>query len=195
VENYGAVSDEVLITRLRSGETEIMDYILEKYKNVVKIKARRLYLMGGETDDLVQEGMIGLYKAIRDFDVEKQVSFSSFADLCISRQIYTAINTYNRKKHGPLNSYISLYSQEFEPSLESQEAGNPEMLYIDSETAHIFEEKLVKSLSRFEKEVLGFFVEGVPYTEIGKRLNKSSKAIDNAIQRIRGKAAKIREVV
>lgn len=193
VTEYKQIADEKLIARLRGGEEEIMDFILEKYKGMVKKKARTLFLIGGDTDDLIQEGMIGLYKAIRDYDLEREVSFASFAELCVSRQLYTAINSSNRKKHSPLNSYISLYSQDFATAAEVTESGNPEYIVIDQENARQFELALEAALSAFEKQVLALYIEGISYLEIAARMDKSPKSIDNAIQRIKTKALKILE--
>ena len=109
MKKYETIADETLIRKLREGETEIADFIVDKYKFIVRKKAKQMFLLGGENDDLIQEGMIGLFKAIRDYDLEQQMSFSSFADLCISRQMYTAIKLSQRQKHMPLNSYVSLY--------------------------------------------------------------------------------------
>ncbi len=191
--DYRKIADEKLIVRLRAGEEDIMDFILNKYKAMVKIKARTMFLIGGDTDDLIQEGMIGLYKAIRDYDPNRETSFAGFADLCVSRQLYTAISRSQRKKHNPLNSYIPLYSDEFEleSAMEPNEAGNPEQIIIGQENARQFERMLQESLSSFEKQVLYLYIDGYPYLEIAERMGRPPKSIDNAIQRIKAKAAKI----
>lgn len=191
--DYRKITDEKLIVRLRAGEEDIMDFILNKYKAMVKIKARTMFLIGGDTDDLIQEGMIGLYKAIRDYDPERETSFAGFADLCVSRQLYTAISKSQRKKHNPLNSYIPLYSDDFEleSAMEPNEAGNPEHIIIGQENARQFERMLQESLSSFEKQVLHFYIDGYPYLEIAERMGRPPKSIDNAIQRIKAKATKI----
>jgi len=186
---YNTMTDEKLIEKLHKGEDDIMDFILDKYKNTVKRKARAMFLIGGDTDDLIQEGMIGLYKAIRDFDVVKEVSFSSFADLCINRQIYTAINNSNRKKHGPLNTYVPFQSLEFDSN--QQYSNNPEHILIDRENVSVIEKQLNQELSTFEKQVMVLYVEGIDYLTIAACMNRTPKSIDNAIQRIKTKASKI----
>ena len=123
MEKYSDYSDEELIIRYREGEQQIVDYLMEKYKNVVRSKAGRMFILGADKDDLIQEGMIGLFKAVRDYDSGRDASFYTFADLCISRQMYTAIQAANRKKHTPLNSYISLYKNQEETDMESELIG------------------------------------------------------------------------
>lgn len=195
---YENQSDEVLIEQLRCGQPEITDYIMEKYKNLVRKRANAMFLIGGDTDDLIQEGMIGLFKAIRDFRPDKEASFYHFADLCITRQIYNAVEASQRKKHLPLNTYISLNAQmgqegedTFLDLLESFENPNPEQLMIEREDTRAIQEKLKKALSGFERQVVQLYLQGLNYRQIAELLGKSPKAIDNALQRIRGK---IREV-
>ena len=190
-------TDEILIEQLRSGQEQITDYIMDKYKNLVRKRANAMFLMGGDTDDLIQEGMIGLFKAIRDYRMEKDASFYHFADLCITRQIYHAVEASQRKKHQPLNTYISLNAQmgqegedTLQDLLESVENPNPEQLLIDQENANDIQEKLYKNLSKFERQVLLLYLQGSNYRQIAKQLHKEPKAIDNALQRIRGKIAK-----
>lgn len=191
-ENY---SDEELIFALREkNETEIMDYLLNKYKNLVKKKAKVLFLIGGDTDDLIQEGMIGLFKAIRDYDKEKDSSFFHFAQICISRQMYTAMEASNRKKHAPLNSYISLSASEKNESgenlpelLEELSGTNPEQIVINKEELEQMRKKADSVLSPMEKEVLAYYLQGMNYTKIAEVMQKSAKSIDNALQRIRNK--------
>ena len=191
-ENY---SDEELIFALREkNETEIMDYLLNKYKNLVKKKAKVLFLIGGDTDDLIQEGMIGLFKAIRDYDKEKDSSFFHFAQICISRQMYTAMEASNRKKHVPLNSYISLSASEENESgenlpelLEELSGTNPEQIVINKEELEQMRKKADSVLSPMEKEVLAYYLQGMNYTKIAEVMQKSAKSIDNALQRIRNK--------
>lgn len=191
-ENY---SDEELIFALREkNETEIMDYLLNKYKNLVKKKAKVLFLIGGDTDDLIQEGMIGLFKAIRDYDKEKDSSFFHFAQICISRQMYTAMEASNRKKHAPLNSYISLSASEENESgenlpelLEELSGTNPEQIVINKEELEQMRKKADSVLSPMEKEVLAYYLQGMNYTKIAEVMQKSAKSIDNALQRIRNK--------
>ena len=171
---------------------------MEKYKYLVRKRAKAMFLIGGDTDDLIQEGMIGLFKAIRDYRKEKDTSFYHFADLCITRQIYHAVEASQRKKHQPLNSYISLDTELGEEGtdtlldlLESFENVNPEQLFIDRENARAIQEKLESSLSLLEQQVLGLYLGGMNYRRIAVVLEKEPKAIDNALQRIRGKFAKI----
>ena len=191
-ENY---SDEELIFALREkNETEIMDYLLNKYKNLVKKKAKVLFLIGGDTDDLIQEGMIGLFKAIRDYDKEKDSSFFHFAQICISRQMYTAMEASNRKKHAPLNSYISLSASEENESgenlpelLEELSGTNPEQIVINKEELEQMRKKADSVLSPMEKEVLAYYLQGMNYTKIAEVMQKSAKSIDNALQGIRNK--------
>lgn len=194
---YGQCTDEELILRLRDGEENITDYIMDKYKNLVKNKAKSMYILGADSDDLIQEGMIGLFKAIRDFRKERDVSFYRFADLCITRQIYHAVEASQRKKHQPLNTYVSLNAQMGQEGegtlldlLESLENMNPEQLLIDRENARAVQEKLKKNLSSFEQQVLQMYLGGMNYRQIAEELRKEPKAIDNALQRIRGKFLK-----
>jgi len=148
LEVYQNQKDEELIKQLRLGDERIMEFILDKYKPFVRKKANTMYLIGGETEDLIQEGMIGLFKAIRDYDEEKESSFYHFAELCINRQIYTVIEAYNRKKHAPLNTYVSLYSGTNEDgvvladALTAQGAENPEQMMIEQENLLLFLENL-----------------------------------------------------
>ena len=191
-ENY---SDEELILVLREKqETEIMDYLLNKYKNLVKKKAKVLFLIGGDTDDLIQEGMIGLFKAIRDYDEKKDSSFFHFAQICISRQMYTAMEASNRKKHAPLNSYISLSADEENESgenlpelLAALSEANPEQIVINKEELEQMRKKADSVLSPMEKEVLAYYLQGMNYTKIAEVMQKPAKSIDNALQRIRNK--------
>ena len=202
MEQYNLLSDEELISRLREGHEDIRDYLMEKHKNLVRKKARALYLIGGDNDDLIQEGMIGLYKAIRDFDPERGASFHTFADLCISRQLYTAVQASQRQKHQPLNSYVSLYDSDNEEQTGSRAAAyaasdvrnrNPEELLIARENLEDMEDLIEKKLSRFEREVLRYYLSGMNYSQIAETLGKSSKATDNALQRIKKKIKQITE--
>lgn len=193
---YENLDDSQLIALLRAGDPKVMDYLMEKYKNLVRKKANRLFLFGGDTDDLIQEGMIGLFKAVRDFN-EQSGSFYQFADLCISRQLYTAIASAARKKHGPLNSYVSLSDGEADqasPGLQKvlyEECQNPEQMMIDRENADDFLDQLTCRLSRMEQTVLDYHLEGMNYRKIAVVMGKSEKSIDNALQRIRKKAQEI----
>ena len=194
--DYSVMTDEKLIELSRDGKDEVIDYLLDKYKGLVRRKARTMFLVGGDTDDLIQEGMIGLYKAVRDYDVRKEASFLTFANLCIDRQIYSAINASNHKKHSPLNSYISFPLLNFlndnvtnELYMDKQNVNhrNPEDLYIDRENVLHIEHMLEKELSAFEYEVLKMYIDGADYIEIAERMDKKPKSIDNAIQRIKKK--------
>lgn len=190
---YNETADETLIRRLRAGESAIADYLMEKYKGLVKKKARAMFLIGGDTDDLIQEGMIGLFKAIREYQPGHEASFYHFADLCIARQMYTAVEASNRKKHAPLNSYISLYDDPdadgvtLADILPADADENPEHLLIGKENIEQKLEMLSKKLSKMEKQVFDYMLEGLNYRQIAERMGKSPKAIDNAIQRMRGK--------
>lgn len=203
VKKFQNETDEMLIERLRDGERDITDYIMNKYKNLVRSKAKSMYILGADNEDLIQEGMIGLFKAIRDYDAGRDASFFTFADLCISRQMYTAVQASNRKKHMPLNSYISLYatSYEEENGRESEEFINflgldtqkdPEQLLIDKENVLSLEKKIEEELSAFEKQVLDLYLTGMTYTQIARVLGRDEKSTDNALQRMK---AKIRKVI
>ena len=198
---YDRMTDEQLLCDYKNGNQEIMDYLMVKYKFMVRKKARAMYLLGGENEDLIQEGMIGLIKAVRDFDVTQKTSFSSFAELCVSRQMYSAIEASNRKKHLPLNSYVSLYEdseQEGEgrslpliDTIESSKENDPEVLYFGKEYTEAFAEQLKELLSPLENHVLYLHLMGTDYRTIAELLGKSPKSVDNALQRIKTKAQKI----
>ena len=198
--NYETMTDEQLIRNLQNGEKEIMNYIMEKYKGLVRREAKAVYFLGGENDDLIQEGMIGLFKAVQDYDVNQNVSFYSFAKLCITRQMYSAITASKRKKHLPLNSYVSLYEkaegERSERVLDTIEAGgetNPEEILLSKENIRNLEEELDAQLSELEKRVLYLHLLGTDYRTIAGLLDKSPKTVDNALQRIKNKAEKIVE--
>lgn len=180
-------SDEELIIRLRQGETEISDYLMEKYKEFVRKKARAMFLVGGETDDLIQEGMIGLFKAIQNYQQDKDTTFRTFAGLCIDRQLCSAVQSSNRHKHQPLNMYVSLSDEEESDALEGAWSENPEALIIDQESTRNLEHEIVKVLSPMENKVLDYYLRGYGYVKIAEIMGKSPKSIDNALQRIRGK--------
>ena len=180
------LTDEELIERLRKGCLEVQEYLLEKYKPFVKSKSRVLFLVGGDKEDLIQEGMIGLFKAIRDFNPENGAPFAAFAKLCVERQLYTAIEAAGRQKNAPLNGYISL-SEESEHLLDY----GIEDAVVEKENYQQIYAKVQTTLSSMEKEVLELFLEGKDYTEIAKLLGKRDKSIDNALQRIKGKIRKI----
>lgn len=196
--SYETMADEELIQCLRSGQSDIMDYIMNKYKNLVRKRANAMYLIGGDTDDLIQEGMIGLFKAIRDFKKDKEVSFYSFADLCVSRQIYNAVEASQRKKHQPLNTYVSLNAgihEEHEDSLldvlTSIDSLNPEQVLIDRESTAAIEKQMNHLLSDMEKKVIQYYLQGMNYHQIAEIIGKQPKSVDNALQRIKGKLSKL----
>ena len=201
MKKYERMTDEQLIGELRGGDQGVMDFVMVKYKSMVRKKARAMYLLGGENEDLIQEGMIGLIKAVRDYNPEQGASFQSFAELCVSRQMYSAIEASKRKKHLPLNSYVSLYESGdaegndkktplidmIEPVLEN----DPETLYFSREYTEAFVEQLKEQLSPLENHVLYLHLVGTDYRTIAEILEKSPKSIDNALQRIRTKAGKM----
>ncbi len=198
---YSQFSDEELIDRLRGGDSRITDYIMDKYKNLVRSKAKSMYILGGDNEDLIQEGMIGLFKAIRDYDCGRDASFYTFADLCISRQMYTAVQASHRQKHWPLNTYVSLYgsnnsqgdSEEMElaEALSPDKDQNPETLFIDRERVEYLEGQIDKELSSFEKQVLDLYLTGMSYSQIARVLGREEKSTDNALQRLKAKIKKI----
>ena len=195
---YEQMTDEQLIQELRDGDKAIIDYIMDKYKNLVRKEANAMYLLGGENEDLIQEGMIGLFKAVQDYEVDQKASFFSFANLCIRRQIYSATRASKRKKHSPLNSYVSLYekNEKKEALIETVEAGaqsDPEALFVSREYADLIESRLEETLSDLENRVLYLHLLGTDYKTIARLLDKSPKTIDNALQRIKAKTEKILE--
>ena len=186
---YKELTDEELVEKIREGETACMDVLIERYKRQARNQARHLYLIGGDNDDLIQEGMLGLFKAIRDYRPEKEVSFEAFARLCISRQLYSAVQAAGRQKHAPLNTYVELSDQ-----LDTQEDGpqgkSPEELLIDRENMEVLQEEIWKLLSSMEKRIFQSYLDGESYTEIASELNRPAKSVDNALQRIRRKLKK-----
>ncbi len=199
-EEYSTNTDEE-IAQMAHTDKKACEFLLYKYKNFVRAKAYSYFLIGADRDDIVQEGMIGLYKAIRDFDIEKKAYFKPFAELCITRQIITAIKTASRQKHKPLNSYVSLnkpvYDDESERTLvdviASAKISNPEDIIIDQEEFIHIEEEIAKMLSDFEKKVLVYYLSGYSYQIIAKALKRSEKSIDNALQRAKNKIDKFLE--
>ena len=187
MEQYSKYSDEELIQRLRAGETGIADYLIEKYKYLVRRKARAMFLIGGDTDDLIQEGMIGLFKAVRDYQPEKEASFVTFAQMCIDRQIYSAVQSSNRQKHMPLNTYISLSQEDEESPLAQAWVETPEEIIIDRENTRALEDEIKSALSPMENTVLNYYLEGKSYADIGMLMDKNPKSVDNALRRIRTK--------
>ena len=201
-QRYDGFTDEELIERLRDGEEQIMEYLMEKYKNLVRSKAKSMYILGGDDQDLIQEGMIGLFKAVRDYDSGRDASFFTFAQLCVSRNIYSAVQTSGRKKHAPLNFYTSIYSSEngaegdgfrengFSKGMELMadgEVSNPEEILIGQENMEQLQKYIEEELSAFEIQVLELHITGMGYVEIAKVLGRDEKATDNALQRIRTK--------
>jgi RNA polymerase, sigma 30 subunit, SigH len=193
-------SDEELIVRYRDGDTDAMDFIFERYKHLVRKKAKAMFLAGGDNDDLIQEGMIGLYKAIRDYNTDREASFATFASMCINRQMITAVAASNRKKNMPLNTYVSYdmpaggdegSDMRLVDILQSQTELNPEKLLIDKEHNWDLKSRLKEVLSTFEQQVLTYYLEGMDYTAIAKKMQKPPKSVDNALQRIRSKAARL----
>jgi len=207
VTKYDAFTDEEIVKRIQKGDQPAIDFLLEKYKFLVRSKAKALFLIGGDRDDLIQEGMIGLYKAIRDFRADKDNSFFNFADLCISRQIYSAIKASNRKKNIPLNTYISLYTPAYGENSDNEEketlvdiiyqkyVSNPEELVIDKENTSMIEYELVRRLSNLEKQVLSLYMQDIKYLQIAEVLGKGPKTIDNALTRIKTKLNQVLKVI
>ncbi len=197
--DYAQSSDEELILRLREGESPVTDFIMDKYKNLVRSKAKSMFILGADNEDLIQEGMIGLFKAIRDYDSGRDASFYTFADLCVSRQMYTAVQAAGRQKHTPLNSYVSLYANMSDTegeeavlvdALQSAVEKSPEELFFDKENVNVLEEQIDSTLSSFEKQVLDLYITGMSYVQIAKVLGKDEKSTDNALQRIKSKIKK-----
>lgn len=205
--DYRDKTDEQLIQELREGNTEVVDYIMEKYKNMVRKKAKAMYILGGENDDLIQEGMIGLFKAVRDYNPECEATFATFADLCVARQMYSAIEASKRKKHIPLNSYVSIYETStgevdgngtplpLVDTMEAEKESNPEALILGREQIEQLKQELKDCLSNLESEVFHLQLQGNDYQAIAKMLGKSPKTIDNALQRIRTKADQIMQKI
>lgn len=200
-DRYLKLTDEEIINDIKQGDKDALRYLLEKYKSLVNIKVSKYFMAGAEKEDIMQEGMIGLYKAIKNFNEEKQNSFKSFANICIERQLITAIKTSNRQKHMPLNSYLSLNTAAYdnnneEDSVELIDTFNNDIIEDPLETImkqeyyNEVENAVNKNLSKFEKQVLDNFLKGDSYVKIAEKLNSPVKSIDNAIQRIRKKAIK-----
>ena len=191
VKDYDTCTDEELIARLRAGEREITDYLIDKYKSLVRTRARALYLVGGDHEDLIQEGMLGLFKAVRDYNPGKEASFATIAGLSIDRQMYSAVASSQRQKHQPLNSFVSLSEPVSEQELRLVDEETPEEIMISRENVIGMHERIKERLSKFEYQVLELYLKGYDYTQIAEKLGKQPKAIDNALQRIR---SKVREV-
>lgn len=190
--------DEEIVIEAKSGNNRAQEYLISKYEGFVKIKSRSYFLIGADKEDIYQEGMIGLYKSIRDFNPEKLSSFKAFAELCITRQIITAIKTATRQKHIPLNTYISLNKPIYEAEsdrtlidvLSEFKISNPEDLIISKEEIENIEKAMEKVLSDLEKEVLQSYLDGKSYQEIASDLDRQAKSIDNALQRVKRKLEK-----
>jgi RNA polymerase sporulation-specific sigma factor len=191
-------SDEDLVEAVRNGDNEALEYLIHKYRNFVRAKARSYFLIGADREDIVQEGMIGLYKSIRDFREDKLTSFKAFAELCITRQIITAIKTATRQKHIPLNSYVSLdkpiYDEDSDRTLLdvicTARVADPEELVIHQEEFDDIEIKMSELLSDLERKVLMLYLDGRSYQEIAVDLDRHVKSIDNALQRVKRKLEK-----
>ncbi|MCM3799132.1 RNA polymerase sporulation sigma factor SigH [Caldibacillus thermoamylovorans] len=195
------MDDEQLVEMVHKGDSEALDYLIHKYRQFVRAKARSYFLIGADREDIVQEGMIGLFKAIRDYKDDKSSSFKAFAELCITRQIITAIKTATRQKHIPLNSYVSLdkpvYDEESDRTLMDMltetKSLDPEELIINQEEFDHIEIKMAELLSDLEREVLALYLDGQSYQEISGELNRHVKSIDNALQRVKRKLEKYLE--
>ena len=196
--NYNSMSDEQLISLVKADDKYALDFIIEKYKDLVNMKVSKYFIIGAEKEDIIQEGMIGLFKAIQGFDSTKQNSFKTFANMCIERQLITAIKTSNRQKHMPLNGYVSLntaaYDEDEDTSvlevLDSHQTEDPLDTITKKEYYKRVETAIDENLSDFEKQVLARFIKGESYVTIAEKLETPVKSIDNAIQRIRKKAIK-----
>jgi len=192
---YDLMSDEEVVDLVRDNDAEALEYLIHKYKNFVRAKARSYFLIGADREDIVQEGMIGLYKSIRDFRGDKLTSFKAFAELCITRQIITAIKTATRQKHIPLNSYVSLdkpiYDEDSDRTLLDVICGtkvtDPEELFINREEFDDIEGKMSEILSELERQVLMLYLDGRSYQQIAEELDRHVKSIDNALQRVKRK--------
>ena len=193
--HFEQIADEEVVKSVHNGDSEALDYLIQKYKHFVRGKARSYFLIGADREDIIQEGMIGLYKSIRDFRGDKLTSFKAFAELCITRQIITAIKTATRQKHIPLNSYVSLdkpiYDEDSDRTLLDVICGNkvtdPEALIINQEEFDDIEDKMGEILSDLERQVLRLYLDGRSYQEIAEDLKRHVKSIDNALQRVKRK--------
>ena len=189
------LTDEEVVELAKYGNVGALEFLINKYKNFVRAKARTYFLIGADREDIIQEGMIGLYKAIRDYRYDRQASFRAFAEICVTRQIITAIKTATRQKHIPLNSYVSLNKPVFDEESErtlgevviTEKDGNPEDLFINQENLMDIESTMNKILSPLEQEVVGLYLEGKSYQEIAEQLDRHVKSVDNALQRVKRK--------
>ena len=193
--DYEELSDEALVELSASGDRRATEFILSKYKNLVRNRAKAYFLAGADRDDIVQEGMIGLFKAVRDFDVTKQASFRGFAEICIKRQMITAVKAATRRKHAPLNSYVSLSEPVYDDNTErtlvdmlaERKSIDPEEVFLRREKAEMLTAEIESKLSNLEQTVLSLYMDGMNYQEIAVELDRPPKSIDNAIQRIKRK--------
>ncbi|MFR6291618.1 MAG: RNA polymerase sporulation sigma factor SigH [Peptococcaceae bacterium] len=190
------LTDEEIVGLAKNGNVDGLEYLINKYKNFVRAKARTYFLIGADREDIIQEGMIGLYKAIRDYRGDRQASFRAFAEICVTRQIITAIKTATRQKHIPLNSYVSLNKPVFDEDSErtlaevvptTGKSGNPEDLFINQENLMDIESTMHRILSPLEQQVVNLYLEGKSYVEIAQDLNRHVKSVDNALQRVKRK--------
>ncbi|MCI8486379.1 MAG: RNA polymerase sporulation sigma factor SigH [Clostridia bacterium] len=197
--NYDNMTDEDIIKIIKFGDKQALNYLIDKYKELVNIKVSKYFMIGAEKEDIIQEGLIGLFKAIKSYNLEKQNSFKTFANLCIERQLITAIKTSNRQKHSPLNFYLSLNVSAYDNDetdsplidiFESNQIEDPLDTITKREYYQTVEDAIDKNLSSFEKQVLSRYINGKSYVKIAEELNTQVKSIDNAIQRIRKKAIK-----
>lgn len=197
MEEYAAMTDEDLIRSIRGGSSDAEETLYVRYKQVVRSKARTYFLVGADREDIIQEGMIGLYKAVCDYEFDKQASFRAFAELCITRQIITAIKSATRKKHIPLNTYVSLSRPIYEDGgesertlidvLETTRISDPEEALIGRESYDAVARDIESALSKLEREALGLYLQGLSYQQIAQALGRSTKCVDNAIQRVKKK--------
>nr|WP_090240848.1 RNA polymerase sporulation sigma factor SigH [Lentibacillus halodurans] len=200
-QSFETLDDDEIIQSIHQGDSQALDFLIHKYIHYVRAKARTYFIVGADKEDIIQEGMIGLYKAIRDYDGDKLSSFKAFAELCVTRQIITAIKTATRQKHTPLNSYVSLdkpiYDEESDRTLLDVVTGSktfdPQELLLNREKFVDMEGKLSELLSGLEKEVLRLYMEGCTYQEISVKLKRHVKSIDNALQRIKRKLEQLLE--
>ena len=195
---YDNKSDDEIITIIRKGDRNAEEYLLEKYSNIVKKEIRMLYIVGAETEDLSQEGMIALFSAIGDYKIESKASFSTFATICVKNKLKTAVTASNRQKHMPLNNYISMYGNDYKENSEIMIADskseinntNPEELILEKEEYREKYKEIDEKLSAFEKKVVNLYLQGLSYTKMSEILNKPKKSIDNALARVRKKLSK-----
>ena len=200
-ENFTSFSDEELVILAQQGDDKALDYLLSKYFVYVRSKSLSYYIVGADRDDIIQEGMIGLFKAVRDFSSERGVTFKTFADVCVTRQILTAVKNASRQKHAPLNFYVSLNKSVTDNEEDSTLAdilghsknANPEDILIEKENADTLGTEMHRLLSDFELQVLSLYLQGKSYADIGTEIGKTPKSVDNALQRIKKKFEKLSE--